>query len=388
MDNQEKYCKIHFMKALSGDCFLIELEDKQSILIDCGYKSTYENELKPLLVKLREEGGRISLFVVTHMDEDHIGGAITFLEENGDRENPQIIDIDNIWFNGLFEICRNEKVVLEHLWEQLEKKVDEKNQYIQTQLEKLISCGEGFISATHAQNFEIICKEYRYNLNRGSRNGLIQEGQELQIGDCKIKVLSPGAERISNFAKWIDKNLIDCLGDGYQLIKTDFLDYLEKVVLVYGKDAYGSEGYSEISSNCPNIESWIGTSRQAPMNAANRMSIVLDIAYAGKTMLFLGDSESGDWISGARHSYDLVKLSHHGTLCPNLELLKKIDFKKTIISTNGRKNHPEDDLLARIMQKEVEDIFFNYDIRRKEDILLLQNKYNFKAHFGESPIII
>lgn len=212
------------------------------------------------------------------MDEDPIGGAITFLEENGYRENAQIIDIDNIWFNGLFEICCNEKVVLGHLREQLEKKVDEKNQYIQTQLEKLISCGDGFISAKHAQNFEIVCKEYHYNLNRGLGNGLIQEGQELQIGDCKIKVLSPGKERINNFAKWIDKNLIDCLGDNYQLKKTDFLDYLEKVVLVYGKDAYGSEGYSEISSNCPNIESWIGTSRQAPMNAANRMSIVLDLS--------------------------------------------------------------------------------------------------------------
>lgn len=222
MNNEEKHCKIHFMKALSGDCFLIELEDKQSILIDCGYKSTYENELKSLLVKLREEGGRISLFVVTHMDEDHIGGAITFLEENGYRENAQIIDIDNIWFNGLFEICCNEKVVLGHLREQLEKKVDEKNQYIQTQLEKLISCGDGFISAKHAQNFEIVCKEYHYNLNRGLGNGLIQEGQELQIGDCKIKVLSPGKERINNFAKWIDKNLIDCLGDNYQLKKNRF----------------------------------------------------------------------------------------------------------------------------------------------------------------------
>ena len=50
MNNEEKHCKIHFMKALSGDCFLIELEDKQSILIECGYKSTYENELKSLLV--------------------------------------------------------------------------------------------------------------------------------------------------------------------------------------------------------------------------------------------------------------------------------------------------------------------------------------------------
>ncbi len=388
MNIQEKHCKIHFIKALSGDSFLIEPEDKKCILIDCGYKSTYEKELRPVLINLKKNGGRISLLVVTHMDADHIGGAIAFLQENGESAKPKIIDIDNIWFNCLFQVCYNEKLVLQHLRDSLDARTSKKNLYIRNQLEKLIAFGDGFISATHAEAFELICKKNHYSLNVGSENGLIQEGQEIPIGNCKVKVLSPGKQIIDNFAKWIDKNLIDCFGKEYRLEKSTFLDYLEKVVLVYGIDENGSEGCSEISSACPDIETWIGTSKQAPMNAANRMSIVLEIEYSEKTMLFLGDSESGDWVSKARRRYDLVKMSHHGTLRPNLELLKQIEFKKAIISTNGRKNHPEDDLLARVIQNEVEDIFFNYNIRRKEDILSLQKKYNFKAHFGESPIIL
>ncbi len=54
MNMREKHCKIHFIKALSGDCFLIEPEDKKCILIDCGYKSTYEKELRPVLINLKK----------------------------------------------------------------------------------------------------------------------------------------------------------------------------------------------------------------------------------------------------------------------------------------------------------------------------------------------
>ena len=51
-------CKIHFIKAMSGDSFLLEFSDKNCILIDCGYRSTYETELKPLLCELHSKGCR------------------------------------------------------------------------------------------------------------------------------------------------------------------------------------------------------------------------------------------------------------------------------------------------------------------------------------------
>lgn len=63
-------CRIHFIKAMSGDSFLIELGDGHCILIDCGYRSTYESELKPILQRLHNEGCRLDLLIITHMDED------------------------------------------------------------------------------------------------------------------------------------------------------------------------------------------------------------------------------------------------------------------------------------------------------------------------------
>ena len=42
----------------------------------------------------------------------------------------------------------------------------------------------------------------------------------------------------------------------------------------------------------------------AAMNTVNRVSIVVEIEYAGYKMLFMGDSESQDWISNASKHYN------------------------------------------------------------------------------------
>ena len=379
-------CKIHFIKALSGDCFLLEFSDGTCILIDCGYRSTYEAELKPLLNELCRKGRRISLFVVTHIDEDHIGGAIALIEDNGESDAPNIIPIDEIWFNGIFDVCQNYKYILSHLVDCLSDKDDKKYRYIQTELLKLIGDGEGVISANQAEAFELLCRSNHYRLNEGAKNGLVTDGMKLRIGECKVSVLSPSTNEVDCFAKWIDKSLIGCLGKNYKLEKSSFIEYIEKLVTVRGKDEEGSCGNEVISAGRSNIQDWIRTSTLAKMNEANRMSIVIEIEFKGKSMLFAADSESEDWIDRANSQYDLVKLSHHGTTQPNLKILEYIDFDVAIISTNGKKNHPENDLLARLLMKKINHIYFNYDIRQKENILAYQNECKFTAHFGEGII--
>lgn len=89
-------CIVHFLPAMAGDCILIELEHPDCILIDCGYKTTYNTELRPLLLRLSAEGYRISLMIISHIDRDHIEGAVHFLRENGDAEIPAIIPVDEI----------------------------------------------------------------------------------------------------------------------------------------------------------------------------------------------------------------------------------------------------------------------------------------------------
>ena len=111
----EQKCIIHFLPAKAGDCFLLENERKACILIDCGYRSTYQNELKPLLERLAKDGCRISLMIITHIDEDHLEGAIALLEDNRYSDNPQIIPIDNIWFNGVLAVCSQSEKILSHV---------------------------------------------------------------------------------------------------------------------------------------------------------------------------------------------------------------------------------------------------------------------------------
>lgn len=381
-------CKIHFIKALSGDCFLLEFSDETCILIDCGYKSTYEAELKPILNELSSKGRRISLLVVTHMDEDHIGGALALIEDNGDNNAPNIITIDNIWFNGIFDVCRNYNYILSHLVDSLSDKEAKKYRYIRTELLKLIGDGEGSISAKQAEAFELLCRSNHYCLNEGTENGLVTDGMDMKIGDCKVSVLSPSTSEVDCFARWIDRSLIGCLGKNYKLEKSSFIEYIEKLVIAQGKDEVGSSGSEVISAGMINMQDWFGTSTLAKMNEANRMSIVIEIEFKGKTMLFAADSESEDWICRAKSQYDLIKLSHHGTTQPNLKILECIDFDAAIISTNGKKNHPENDLLVRILMKKVGHIYFNYDIRQKENILACQDEYKFTAHFGENLIVV
>lgn len=88
-----------------------------------GYIDTYKMHIKNRLMELKKENQCIDLLIITHIDEDHIEGAIEFLRENGIAENPNIIEIKEIWYNSYrhmqFEkvssISRVEKNCLEEI---------------------------------------------------------------------------------------------------------------------------------------------------------------------------------------------------------------------------------------------------------------------------------
>lgn len=93
--------EIELLPANEGDCLLITIINEDiHILIDGGTANTYRTYLRERLIQLRNDGKAIDLLVVTHIDNDHIGGIIELLKENGSNENPHIIEIRNIWHNS------------------------------------------------------------------------------------------------------------------------------------------------------------------------------------------------------------------------------------------------------------------------------------------------
>lgn len=79
---------ITLLPAEHGDCIFVSAYD-YNILIDGGVAQTYQDlhdrrnpdkPLKLLIDKLHEENKHIDLLIVTHVDDDHIGGIIECLK--------------------------------------------------------------------------------------------------------------------------------------------------------------------------------------------------------------------------------------------------------------------------------------------------------------------
>lgn len=89
---------IEMLPAGHGDCLWIEYGDAQAprrMLIDCGTKGAGQRQLLPKVASLAPADRRFGLLVMTHIDADHIGGAIPFL-----ARLPDAVSFADVWFNA------------------------------------------------------------------------------------------------------------------------------------------------------------------------------------------------------------------------------------------------------------------------------------------------
>jgi hypothetical protein len=105
------------LKAQHGDCLLLHWgAPARLILIDGGPGPVYRNSLEPRLEQLRDqrvgegESLPVDMLVVSHIDDDHIGGILglnqRLLEEESDGETP-LLDIRLLWHNAFDDIVGN-----------------------------------------------------------------------------------------------------------------------------------------------------------------------------------------------------------------------------------------------------------------------------------------
>jgi|Wag4MinimDraft_13_1082653.scaffolds.fasta_scaffold00687_4 beta-lactamase superfamily II metal-dependent hydrolase len=381
---------LHFIPALGGDCILIEFDNKECILIDSGYKSTYEQELKPLLLKLSKSGYKIKLFIVTHIDSDHLSGAIQLLEENGEYNNPQIIEINNIWYNGFFSTLFSNNVFEHHKVNTISKNQNKKMKVIQGQLEMQINKEEPLISAKQSKCFELLCANLGYPINHQFQRQIVRRKQNdsemlndniVNLGDFVITVLSPNDFLIDKLAHEFNIELIKMFGKNYKINKNStFWDLYEKLMILKMEEP--TKTNTLIGTESEEIESWLGTSTMAPMNYVNQASIVVQIEYKDIKMLFTGDSDSDLWGKYLDSYYDIIKISHHGTLKPNVSIIQETKGNHVLVSTNGKKyGHPEKDLIANLALGDFKKLHFNYDLDIKDTLIKNQDKYNYEAIF-------
>lgn len=357
---------IEVFPAKKGDCFLIHTENGV-ILIDSGFASTYRTELKPVLVELGKQGTRIIRFIITHIDEDHIGGAIAFLEENGNAMNPQIIPIDQIWHNSYRHL--NAERVAGPICENARKLLLGLTSGDEEIIEKPISAKQGSTLAS-------LIVEHGYNWNTDFSGLAVQsESGGYIVVDEKttINVLTPNQEALAILEKYWRKELYK-LGFREKITNDDVFDDAFEFLLAKGKTIPGSDLEKQISSSF-DVKRLIEREYDEDDSPTNGSSIAMIINVDGKRLLFLGDSHPTpvcESLEKHRNDdknpiyFDFIKVSHHGAIANNSRrLFSMTDAGIYCISSNGvQYGHPSAATLAHIIgrkEKSFPTIYFNYE---------------------------
>lgn len=393
--------------AKNGDCFLISFgEDvKKHILIDCGYAETYKRYLRKELISIAEKGEHISLFVITHVDQDHISGAIPLLRENNERK---IIKISEIWHNSYrhLQFSKDKGGSIDPI----EKKVlDEEIALGST----IIGNSEGGtldseISIKQGSTLASLIYEGKYSWNKSFDGKAVSSSvkQFVEVNDMSMRILSPDKDKLNALSQdWLmhlqsykynfnftDDQIFDDAFEFYMLGKPEFNIVDESISrgALNDLDQYSKMEQNEIDSS-----------------VINGSSIAFYAEYAGKKLLFLADSHPDiifsnivelDKLGLLKDSFDLVKISHHGSE-KNItsELAHLIPSQKYLISTNGKTHgHPDIEAIARIITADkkgkLKEFIFNYPT---ETAIALNNKewmekYNYSVTIadGDNPVIV
>lgn len=385
--NDKNKCSIKMLQALEGDCIFLQFtyEDKVfNMLIDSGPIACWNASLKCFLDELIEEHKKIDILVLTHIDSDHIGGALKLFKE--DRYYSLI---KNIWYNGLGQIMNISELKPDIKDEKVYRKVIEGHI-------PLNDCIEEQISAKQSESLSKLIDEAQVPINSICAGKAVCDViSRLKItDDFYIDVLLPSMNRLSDLLQVFKKEL-NMINMGVKLSVTDdsktafeytLLDEMDNTVI--------SEPINSNSLNLQDIEEWSLSTSTEDRSITNASSIALCISFYGKKYLFPGDAVEEDLIDAlATWSYsnnqvlvfNVIKMPHHGSNKNCMNLLDIIDGEYYLISTDGKKfDHPSKEAIAKIVtrpSKTKRTLFFNYDnaMYNLFSDSLSQEKYNYQV---------
>lgn len=357
---------IEMLPAGHGDCLWVEYGEggkQYRLLIDGGLSPTYE-VLRDRVGGLPAGARHFELLVVTHIDADHIEGAIRLL---GSAESLGAT-FGDIWFNG---------------WKHLP------GSHVSD---------EDYLSGRHGEFLSALIEAKRLPWNRafgGDAVAVPDTGSLPQIelpGGLQLTLLSPTPACLDKLRPKWDRE-----------VRKAGLDRnsVEEVQAALAA-ARGLRGDDELLTYRPlNIDRLSQSAFTQDTAEANGSSIAVLAEYAGKSCLLTGDA----WPSvlsasvgrllrdrkSARLDVGALKLPHHGSRANvNVELLDLLDCGVYLFSSNGKKfGHPDPESVARVISRAAPapSLYFNYrtDVNRLwEDPRLSSGKYQYKVFYPET----
>lgn len=291
------------------DAIIIRFSDDNgimhNILVDGGEikspKYCYTDRLKIELEKIFCRGGSIDLWVITHIDNDHIGGLYNFINDTAffDAHHKQLKEV---WMNyggeGDFEVQRT-----------------------------------GTIGYHGGKALRDLLKEKHVSVKQG-----IIAGYTVTINDTTITVVAPDEDAIKRYVEWWNnKEFNDAVQTSDGLIRGGEWDYDKKF-----KD-FNLTHYDEDNE------------------IKNNSSIAFVLSYHIHQLLFAADSCSSILMKGLmgtaimkdeKLKLDFMHIPHHGSnRNSSYNFLKNVICPKYVITGNGANRYhlPNKETIARLI---------------------------------------
>jgi beta-lactamase superfamily II metal-dependent hydrolase len=324
--------RIRFLKASNGDCILMSFTDEtnrqRNILIDSGVSSTYlfskDSKGKPLdgplkivvqdLISIKQ---KIDLLILTHVDDDHIDGAISWFEKDPDAHK----HIGEVWFNS-------GRLISDHFASSVNEELDIALSVLES---KQTSIRQGVEFGQYIDNKGIWYKN------------VVKQGDVMDRWGMKFKILSPDNRSLERLLKlWKRK-------DFPLSTSSPANDYAISVSDHVRRDVYIEDD-----------------------RVSNGSSIAFVACWQNHNFLLLGDAHPNVLINGLELFgftlenpivCDLTKLSHHGSARnTSYNLLKCINCDHYVVSTDGNiHGHPDKQMLSRLIAHNPKcTLWFNY----------------------------
>ena len=346
----EPIFRMQVLAAGHGDCLWIEYGDASApsrMLVDAGTTGTI-GRLRPQLDAVRTAEPSHALFLVTHIDADHIGGALAALE------CPEVAaQFREIWFNGRTHL--NVASELEH--------------FGAVQAERL----------TRA----LLDRQIPWNASVAGAALVRLAGQPLRsvmFAGARVTVLSPSpAELTALIPSWD------------AAVKAAGLDPAAKSEPP-GPDAPGYEAYGLLD-----VAKLAATTVEEDSAPANGSSVAVLVEFEGKRLLLGADAHPSVLLEGIRQlqphgplAVDVFKLPHHGSAANvTSAMLDAVDARTVVFSSNGAYfKHPDMVAVARVLVRyraKGVHLVFNYRSIRNEmwDSDSLRSHWNYTTEYGE-----
>ncbi len=311
---------IEMLPAAHGDALWIEYgsgRQMRRILIDGGPARSYEMALRRRMASLPEQTRNFELVVITHIDADHIDGALILLQEK--KSGGLKFETKEFWFNG---------------WAQLPKLDTETYAPLQ---------GE-FLGGLLAKD-----RELQRVWNKNFKKGPVMVSDKKPLpefeleGGALITLLGPTASELKRLrARWVSAIRDFTAGDVTEAMRRlkERRDYRPPVTpAVFAVPQYGSD-----------------------RTPANGSSISFLLEHDDVSVLLPGDAHASTLAnslgrlaaqrSKQRLRIDAVKLPHHGSMGNvSSEWLQLVDCQRWLISTNGGMyGHPDVETAQLISQ--------------------------------------